>query len=384
MAIEFHCPYCTATVRVGDDAAGKIGRCPKCETKVRIPAVPPHAVPPAAQVPTASTPVVNPSSGELPVFSPTAPPKNPGELPVVPVTDDPVTSKYLKKTRKKKKSLSGWIPPLLFGGLLVGIAFFYMQETKPKFEGTLAGERLDPNQSIRIQLEGSTFNIDQKVFDQIVEELRLNPSTVRSSLVTLKFAAGAEGMELALRPGIDADLVKVPVQDIKTVAQFYKANYEKLDDARIDEIQKGLSLLAIDWGAANEDEKLKTLPDYRNSVAYNAFVRGLGRICYARVGKAIYPCVHEDRSGALYFLVPIGTDSFVIRERTKLEDGPYFQSELAITVTLKGPKIAEPEMIPDVEQTEPIPYVDPEATEEKEEETTDSSSSAPMAQPMQE
>ncbi|MEX1095897.1 MAG: hypothetical protein WED34_07600 [Planctomycetales bacterium] len=37
MAIEFHCPYCTAAIRVADTAAGKRGRCPKCAQRVMIP-----------------------------------------------------------------------------------------------------------------------------------------------------------------------------------------------------------------------------------------------------------------------------------------------------------------------------------------------------------
>ncbi|MEX0716942.1 MAG: hypothetical protein WD066_10155 [Planctomycetaceae bacterium] len=37
MAIEFHCPYCTAAVRVADSAAGKRGTCPKCAQKVMVP-----------------------------------------------------------------------------------------------------------------------------------------------------------------------------------------------------------------------------------------------------------------------------------------------------------------------------------------------------------
>ena len=38
MAIQFNCPYCTAPIRVGDEAAGKVGKCPKCATKLRVPA----------------------------------------------------------------------------------------------------------------------------------------------------------------------------------------------------------------------------------------------------------------------------------------------------------------------------------------------------------
>ena len=37
MAIEFDCPYCTAAIRIGDQAAGKQGACPKCGTTLVVP-----------------------------------------------------------------------------------------------------------------------------------------------------------------------------------------------------------------------------------------------------------------------------------------------------------------------------------------------------------
>src|SRR5947207_10555092 len=35
--IRFACPGCSATYTVGDDRAGKVTRCPKCQTKFLIP-----------------------------------------------------------------------------------------------------------------------------------------------------------------------------------------------------------------------------------------------------------------------------------------------------------------------------------------------------------
>ena len=37
MAIEFDCPHCTASIRVGDSSAGKVGKCPQCKEKIRVP-----------------------------------------------------------------------------------------------------------------------------------------------------------------------------------------------------------------------------------------------------------------------------------------------------------------------------------------------------------
>ncbi|MEJ7595682.1 MAG: hypothetical protein WKF77_29580, partial [Planctomycetaceae bacterium] len=85
MAIEFNCPYCTATIRVPDAYAGKQGRCPKCDTKLLIPSVPLPNQPASSQRPVVQAqPVV--TNGEGPLM--------PGGLPVltngdVAAEDDP-------------------------------------------------------------------------------------------------------------------------------------------------------------------------------------------------------------------------------------------------------------------------------------------------------
>lgn len=363
MAIEFNCPYCTATVRVGDDASGKIGRCPKCDTRMRIPNISPAGTSSAAPSPQAIPRPQPPaetapqSDSPFPDFTASAPPANPGQLPVVPVTEDPVTSKYMRKKRRKQSSLAGWFPPLLFGGIFVAIGIAYWQWTQPDYTGSLVAEQLNPNQSIQIQLDGTIFNIDQKVFDQIVNEVRDSPSTVRSNLVNLRFSAGADGLEITLSPGMQAVLVKVPISQHEAVNKFYRNHYDELDDHRLDEMQAGLISLANDWVKAPEGTKNDTLPEYRNNVVYNAFVKGLGRICYARIGNQIYPCIHEDSTGALYFLVPEGTETFSIRERQDLPEHPIFPSEFRIDVTVNRPKPKDAEIVPSTPDTE-IPVIE--------------------------
>lgn len=388
MAIEFNCPYCTATVRVGDESSGKIGRCPKCDTRIRIPQIPGRVDPapppapisesislePLAPPAVAPTPVP-PETTTFPDLTAPPPAKNPGELPIVPVTEDPVTSKYLKRRKKKSWNLGGLIPPLLFGGLFVAIGLTYYYWTRPSYLGTLEGERQNPNQSIQIELDGSAFNIDNKIFSQIVEELRRSPSAVRSNLVNLRFRAGAEGIEVALRPGSAAELIKVPVGDLKPVAEYYRDHFDELDDARINELQAALIELCTEWASAPEEEKNETLPEYRNSVFYNAFVKGLGRVCYALVDNAIYPCIHEDAQGALYFLVPMGTKSFVIKEREELEVTPVFPSEFEIQVTVGYPQLPDPKMIPAEAEDTSIPLDEAEPDVSPSTETTAPSTS---------
>ena len=49
MAIEFACPSCHGTLRVGDDAVGKVVRCGSCMTMLRVPATAPSPEPAAEE-----------------------------------------------------------------------------------------------------------------------------------------------------------------------------------------------------------------------------------------------------------------------------------------------------------------------------------------------
>lgn len=363
MTIEFNCPYCTATVRVGDDASGKIGRCPKCETRLTVPTIPVQVEQPKAS--DAAPATVPGEPGPTDSSDPTAasPSEELGQFPIVIATEDPISSKYQKRRKKKPSNYMALLPPVFFGGLLALAGFFYYWSTLPSYEGTLEATRQNSSQSIQVELLGASFKIDEKIFSQIVDELRDHPSEVHSKLVNLSFRAGADGLEISLRPGSEAELVTVPISQLKPVQKFYDAHFNELNDYRIEEMQAGLVSLSRDWVNASEGEKNSTLPDYRNSVVYNAFVKGLGRICYANVEGAIYPCVHEDGDGALYFLVPVGTESFTIKERNELEETPFFPSKFEVQVNVARPSMANAELVPI--ESEPMPEEEPNSDEEK-------------------
>ena len=177
-----------------------------------------------------------------------------------------------------------------------------------------------------------------------------------------------------LRAGPDAEIVQVPIQSIETVTRYYRDHAEELDDARIREIQQGLSALLQDWDHPSLRQQ-STLQKYRESVVENAFVRGLGRISYARVGNEIYPCVHEDREGALSFLVPRGIERFQIRERKDLPETPFFPSQFQIQVRVAQDAAPSSESINDNGESENRPEAEsaPESDASENVETSEDS-----------
>ncbi len=376
MAIEFNCPYCTATVRVGLDAAGKFGRCPQCDTRIRIPDLRPTSAgpsPPVSVIPIPAAPTPT-APQEFPDFTKPKPPSQPTPLsedgmPIFNIPETPVLAKYVKK--KKAGNWAPMIPPILFGGLFVIIGVVFHVMTRPNFTGELIGNKLDPNQVISVSIQGSMYNIPKQPFHELVDELRQRPSAVRSNLVNLRFDAGAgDTLKVSLRPGIEADLIRVPIQDLKAVQKHYDNNYSKLNDERLHELQDALTALCNDWKNSPEDQKLKTLPDYRDKIGFNAFVKGLGRICEAIVIvdglPARYPCVHEDGTGSLAFLVPVGTEQFMIRQRTDIGTR-FFPSKFEINITVPLPN-TNPEIIPDAPvdpaESVPIPLQETEKSNE--------------------
>jgi len=79
------------------------------------------------------------------------------------------------------------------------------------------------------------------------------------------------------------------------------------------------------------------LINYRNKVGLNSLMGGLGYHMEARVNNKIYPCVHDDFQGGLYFLVPKGTLQFEIMGR-KLDSGRTpFPGKYQVQVTQQYP-----------------------------------------------
>lgn len=87
--IRFACPGCSATFTVGDEKAGKTGKCPKCQSQFVIPAA--DAGAPAADLPPPPPPPVKnpsrPSAPPLPPPPPAADPNAPVEIAPCPKCD---------------------------------------------------------------------------------------------------------------------------------------------------------------------------------------------------------------------------------------------------------------------------------------------------------
>lgn len=68
MPIEFDCPHCTSAIRVGDSGAGKVGKCPRCKEKIRVPLPSPVGVQPKSTPPDFDSQALDQFAGSLERF----------------------------------------------------------------------------------------------------------------------------------------------------------------------------------------------------------------------------------------------------------------------------------------------------------------------------
>ncbi|WP_146508815.1 hypothetical protein [Thalassoglobus neptunius] len=266
-------------------------------------------------------------------------PENAAEpFPLISPEPRPLTS---RPSRRRRKSRWGMLlPPLFFGGLLVLLGVIYSFQTRPVFTGTIQGERLPADHILRMELKAEDFSIPEERFNTVLEQLKETPTTVRSNLVVLDLSANGNKLQMTLSPGRQAEFVKAPLLSLSDINTFYQDQFRDLEQQRFQELKSGINRMFEEWSDPQASSQNALLPEYRQSVVYNTFVSGLGRICHAVEELTAYPCVHESQSGDFYFLVPIGTETFTIHERKADGAISVFPSEFAVKVNV-APQTAE-------------------------------------------
>jgi hypothetical protein len=351
MAIQFNCPYCTAPIKVGDDAAGRIGKCPKCETKLRVPQpelpdsspVPPVAEPgpplvaaphaPAESVPDAAWPVevTEPSESSSPV--------------PFPLNTSAETSYARQVRQRKQSSWAALLLPLLFGGVLVALAGGYWWYSRDTMTGPMNGERLAPGTLLQARIPAALAGTSRDLYLDAAKGLQVDPAVINSELLQVEFHGGPYGLETWLSAGPEADLVSVPVRENNLVARFNSKHAAELIAPRDTEMAAAAAKFISDWQNATRDGmELGNTRDFRDSLGLNSLLGGLGYHSAALIGNKYYPCVHEDEEGRLYFAVPRGTASFIVTERPIEGQDSVFPDEYRFDVTVVQPTTPAPHL----------------------------------------
>ncbi len=381
MAIQFNCPYCTVTIQVPDNAAGKKGTCPQCGTKVLVPAPknsPPQPAapspPPSFSPPTAAPNFAPPSA---PMFAPqpTMPmagyPATPGmpfgfdphqpmqappgyaapfgftqAPPFVPATqmamesEAPSDSTYSSKRRKPQGN------PVLWGVIavlviVIGVGAFIFLKPGVKLNplsGTLTGTRitkskLQPAIVHRDWLEG----IDEETVGTVLKQMEKRTVTLRSDTVVLKFQGATEGIKITATPGLHADLVAVDVSSHKALNTWQQKQGAKLGEQHQKELIRTAKSFVQEWAKAEAaGEKKLDFSRFHDSLGLAAMTSGLGAEAIAIVNRIPHSCVAEQQ-GLLYFLIPPGTEQFELQGREDSKGNFAFPGRFVVDVEAEAP-----------------------------------------------
>lgn len=340
MTIQFDCPYCTSTLKVPDSSAGKQGDCPRCNTKLVIPN--PFGVdgPPAPasvqQTETQSQPV---ALSEAPGQTQEQVPES-TEADSQPAAMTSATSRYLRKRRKS--NLGSIILFLFFIIPLLCVAGYFYWEYSLRLEGYLVAARLNSETAkLEHRIQATGMGVSDEIIQAVNQQLNKSSRRVKSDLIDMLFYGNEEGeLYIRLEPGKNTEMVRVNLAADTALMDYLRKNGEQLDQPRFIEYQTNLKQFYTDWKNAIESgEDVLNLIHYRNTVGINSLIGGLGYHVEARVNSKIYPCVHDDFQGSLFFLVPKGTLQFEIVGRKMKNGRTPFPGKYIVQVTQEYPTV---------------------------------------------
>lgn len=358
MAIEFDCPYCTATIRVPDSFGGQQGRCPKCNTRLLVPVV---VRPGSTTVPAASAhPLTDHQHAATPgAMQNAAPVQTPvptsAEVPTVsgidPFSVKPVGPVNINRRRRARRRPSRALVigmPVLCFLVLLAVIFFSVTKTLP-LTGELTARRLEERQLPPVTIPWSECELAETDLVTLQEFLTTNPETLASELMTCRMLATPEGLEIRLTAGQGNNWFAVSPTTSKSLALWLKKERPALNRTRLEVRQNALQAWCRDKLLQISGERITIdAITVRDHVCLNACGDALSFAVHAVVGTRAVPCAYEDDTGSLYFCLPRMTQSFQIQGRNLPNGVKVFAGEYnAVVATSSRPAVNDVSTQPD-------------------------------------
>jgi len=363
MAIQFDCPYCTATMQVPDSVMGTIGRCPKCGTRLRVPVIEIPAVrarpselddlfpepspePAAGEAETQELPRIRTPRPAAPAAAVQEPAIGlPGfligaeETPEPPSVDD-VTAALQRRALRGNR---GWIwVTAAFVLAAAGIGLGYWWQSQKNVVHSLAGEMVSQS-SVTSVISQRDFKLPDADWANIRKSLEQKPADLRSRQMEIRLESAPRGIKVVLKPGKDGELIAVPLLETPGLAELIRENFQALDQPRKTELQEALSRLSKVIEEATAAGRPPDLSEFGMSVGVNSLIGPVGFHTHAMVGHSAFPCVFEDRDGRAYYLVPPGTEAFVVRPKTGASGDSLLPEGLQVRVTVERKEVLSTE-----------------------------------------
>jgi len=319
MAIEFDCPYCTAVIRIGDEAAGKQGVCPKCGTSLVVPRPESNT---AATAATAAT-----DEDVVPEVVPD----------VVPEFQSRPQASISSRVRRRRRKKGGMGFPLACGGiLLLAVTVAWFLNDPSRFRGSLEGELSASYVTAEVleprSIDPELMESRSEAYAELIASLKERPGRVRSNVMVVAFVESDGKMQVRVDPAREYRLVRVGMGQTESLRVFAESQSSRLDGLRREDLAGSLGRLLSDWQSAVEaDLAFEDWSGYRESIGLTALVGGLGHHAMARTGRQDLRCLYEG-DGALYFLVPASLVEFRLVGRSRPDGSVPFPAEFTVRI----------------------------------------------------
>lgn len=358
MAIEFHCPYCTAVIRVPDSAAGRKGRCPKCDTLLIIPTVERPAQQPAPVQPVSGKPAGETQSGlrradETVADQPAVKGADGTPVPwIVPPEQLKSTSAGGgRESRRKRRPRRGrvWLIglPVIMFLIIFGIMASFMLNRMPELNGTVTGYVLEDHQLPTDTLAWTATSLTDEQAQQLRAVLEEKPETLVSERMTCTLAGREDGLGIELSASDTSAWYRVKLPEQSALGLWMRKNQTPYNQMRATELQKKLTEYTQEKLSSSGGRGVAfDAAAVRDAVGLNGRVNTLGFLVEAIVQGRAVRCASEDEAGNLYFALPRGITGFQVRGRTLSDGKRHFPGEYTIVVDPKPipetPAAAEP------------------------------------------
>ena len=382
MSIEFPCKYCSATIRVPDNARGGQGRCPKCGMKITVPRksppkrvekaaveeepfvlpyaeqqsapdiVSPTPIPPVnipipavASEPPAFVTVPETKVASSPaVFDPAALTRTQiGELPtIVPSPPKPVA-----KRSKKRKPVNNY---LIIGGvvglLLLGIAGYIVVSllTAEHLKGDLIAGTSETLELRSALIDRASFKLSPDDVTELLKKLEKKPVPLNSNSMQVELAGSSKGVLVSVAAGPQSRFYRVKTSGVDAIQKYLRKHASTLEEQRSKEVIRA----ATEFMEAYQNVLAKKAPAesitvFRDALAIPSLVGGFGHQLVAASGRTLYPCIYEDSEGGLYFLLPAGITDFEVVGRDSANGRTVVPADFKVKVKgeIVQPKSAE-------------------------------------------
>jgi hypothetical protein len=243
--------------------------------------------------------------------------------------------------------LPGLLLPVACVAILAGIGAWLLHKPQPKLEGTLTGERLTDKEFGPFRLDNGFLGERRKNAREIFSSLESEPIRAVSPMLLLEFQGNSGGIGVSIRVPDGSEFCRVDPRQDKVLANYLDKEREQFEAARNQELKQSVPEFVRALEQRREGERdVEGLAAFRNSVGLTSLLRGFGRQVQAVIGRQVYPCVHEDAAGYLYFSLPLDTKEFEITARERkgkaTPDDPPFPGRYKVVLSPEPVTVSQP------------------------------------------